>query len=98
MELIGGWPCSYTPDAQRGRRIEAYPYIYRTSGLAMTSFPQNERIASYQVDVYSYSMILFEIICREIPFEDEEKPHITLFSLEGLRSSNLPISTRPPAF
>lgn len=24
-----------------------------------------------QVDVYSYAMILFEIICREIPFEDD---------------------------
>lgn len=24
------------------------------------------------VDVYSYSMVMFEIICREVPFEDEE--------------------------
>merc|ERR1719326_500783 len=30
--------------------------------------------ASYneKVDVYSYAMILFEMICREIPFEDVE--------------------------
>ena len=25
-----------------------------------------------QVDVFSYAMVIYEIICREVPFEDEE--------------------------
>eukprot|EP00927_Polykrikos_kofoidii_P043762 TRINITY_DN3785_c0_g1_i2.p1 TRINITY_DN3785_c0_g1~~TRINITY_DN3785_c0_g1_i2.p1 ORF type:complete len:297 (-),score=38.69 TRINITY_DN3785_c0_g1_i2:32-922(-) len=29
-----------------------------------------------KVDVYSFSMILFEIICREIPFEDQEPANV----------------------
>merc|ERR1719223_1913625 len=25
-----------------------------------------------KVDIYSFSMVLFEVICREVPFEDED--------------------------
>jgi serine/threonine protein kinase len=38
-----------------------------------------------KVDVYSYSMILFEIVCREIPFEDAEPAEVGRFVLEGQR-------------
>eukprot|EP00927_Polykrikos_kofoidii_P043765 TRINITY_DN3785_c0_g3_i2.p1 TRINITY_DN3785_c0_g3~~TRINITY_DN3785_c0_g3_i2.p1 ORF type:complete len:360 (-),score=52.45 TRINITY_DN3785_c0_g3_i2:56-976(-) len=38
-----------------------------------------------KVDVYSFSMILFEIICREIPFEDEEPAAVGRLSSTGVR-------------
>jgi len=38
-----------------------------------------------KVDVYSYSMILFEIICREIPFEDEEPAAVGRLTINGHR-------------
>lgn len=38
-----------------------------------------------KVDVYSYAMILFEIICREIPFEDEEPAEVGRLAVQGAR-------------
>eukprot|EP00419_Tripos_fusus_P027722 CAMPEP_0172715982 /NCGR_PEP_ID=MMETSP1074-20121228/67856_1 /TAXON_ID=2916 /ORGANISM="Ceratium fusus, Strain PA161109" /LENGTH=293 /DNA_ID=CAMNT_0013540615 /DNA_START=47 /DNA_END=928 /DNA_ORIENTATION=+ len=38
-----------------------------------------------KVDVYSYSMILFEIVCREIPFEDEEPSNVATLVCQGHR-------------
>lgn len=38
-----------------------------------------------KVDVYSYAMILFEIICREIPFEDEEPAAVGRLTVQGQR-------------
>mmetsp|Transcript_89217 Transcript_89217/g.257250 ORF Transcript_89217/g.257250 Transcript_89217/m.257250 type:complete len:295 (+) Transcript_89217:47-931(+) len=38
-----------------------------------------------KVDVYSFAMILFEIICREIPFEDEETADVGRLTLQGQR-------------
>jgi len=38
-----------------------------------------------RVDVYSYSMIQFEILCREIPFEDEEPVNVGRLAVEGHR-------------
>jgi len=38
-----------------------------------------------KVDVYSYSMILFEILCREIPFEEAEPAEVGRLALEGAR-------------
>merc|ERR1719159_2231621 len=38
-----------------------------------------------KVDVYSYAMILFEIICREIPFEDVEPASIGRLLVQGQR-------------
>jgi serine/threonine protein kinase len=38
-----------------------------------------------KVDVYSYAMILFEIICREIPFEDEEPCAVGRLTVQGQR-------------
>jgi len=37
------------------------------------------------VDVYSYSMIMFEVICREIPFEEEEPANVSALILNGDR-------------
>lgn len=39
----------------------------------------------HKVDVYSYAMILFEIICREIPFEDEEPASVGRLTVSGER-------------
>lgn len=37
------------------------------------------------VDVYSYSMIMFEVICREIPFEEEEPANVSNLITQGQR-------------
>merc|ERR1711920_596170 len=37
------------------------------------------------VDVYSFAMIMFEIICREIPFEEEEPVNVGRLISEGER-------------
>merc|ERR1719203_870088 len=38
-----------------------------------------------KVDVYSYAMVLFEIICQEVPFEDETAKDAMQKSMRGLR-------------
>mmetsp|Transcript_6884 Transcript_6884/g.14198 ORF Transcript_6884/g.14198 Transcript_6884/m.14198 type:complete len:295 (-) Transcript_6884:210-1094(-) len=38
-----------------------------------------------KVDVYSYGMILFEIVCREIPFEEEEPAAVGRLTVQGAR-------------
>jgi len=38
-----------------------------------------------KVDVYSFSMIMFEVICREIPFEDEEPAKVGGMAIKGER-------------
>merc|ERR1719433_742433 len=38
-----------------------------------------------KVDVYSYGMILFEIVCREIPFEEEEPAAVGKLTVNGAR-------------
>lgn len=38
-----------------------------------------------KVDVYSYAMILFEILCREIPFEEEEPANVGRLTVQGER-------------
>mmetsp|Transcript_102067 Transcript_102067/g.304621 ORF Transcript_102067/g.304621 Transcript_102067/m.304621 type:complete len:301 (-) Transcript_102067:152-1054(-) len=38
-----------------------------------------------KVDVYSYGMILFEIVCREIPFEEEEPAVVSKLTVDGAR-------------
>uniref|UniRef100_A0A7S2QG15 Protein kinase domain-containing protein n=1 Tax=Zooxanthella nutricula TaxID=1333877 RepID=A0A7S2QG15_9DINO len=38
-----------------------------------------------KVDVWSFSMIMFEVICREIPFEDEETADVGRLTIMGKR-------------
>mmetsp|Transcript_16744 Transcript_16744/g.37754 ORF Transcript_16744/g.37754 Transcript_16744/m.37754 type:complete len:295 (-) Transcript_16744:90-974(-) len=38
-----------------------------------------------KVDVYSFGMILFEIVCREIPFEEEEPAAVGRLTVQGAR-------------
>lgn len=38
-----------------------------------------------KIDVYSYAMVIFEVICCEIPFELEENLAITRLTLQGAR-------------
>lgn len=49
--------------------------------------PEVVNSANYdeRADVYSYSMIMFEIICREIPFEEEEPANVGNLILKGER-------------
>lgn len=38
-----------------------------------------------KVDVYSFAMVTYEIVCREVPFEDEEPAGVGKFTLAGVR-------------
>jgi len=38
-----------------------------------------------KVDVFSYAMVIYEILCREVPFEDEEPSDVGKFTLAGVR-------------
>lgn len=38
-----------------------------------------------KVDVYSYGMVLFEVISRELPFEDEDPTNVGILTLSGAR-------------
>lgn len=38
-----------------------------------------------KVDIYSYAMCLFEMLCREIPFEDEESHDVGKLTVRGER-------------
>jgi len=38
-----------------------------------------------KADVYSYAMVLFEILCREIPFEDKKPHQVCLLTVSGKR-------------
>lgn len=38
-----------------------------------------------KVDVYSYAMVFYEIICREIPFDEEEPGNVGKLTLSGQR-------------
>merc|ERR1712032_1098057 len=38
-----------------------------------------------KVDVYSYAMVVYEVICVEIPFEDEDQKNLARWVIEGMR-------------
>eukprot|EP00933_Yihiella_yeosuensis_P062742 TRINITY_DN65724_c0_g1_i1.p1 TRINITY_DN65724_c0_g1~~TRINITY_DN65724_c0_g1_i1.p1 ORF type:complete len:304 (-),score=48.44 TRINITY_DN65724_c0_g1_i1:330-1241(-) len=38
-----------------------------------------------KVDVFSYAMVIFEIVCREVPFEEEEPNNVGQYTLQGIR-------------
>lgn len=40
-------------------------------------------MASVQVDVFSYAMVTYEIVCREVPFEEEEPADVGKYTLAG---------------
>ena len=36
-----------------------------------------------EVDVFSYAMVIYEIVCREVPFEEEEPTDVGKYTLAG---------------
>lgn len=38
-----------------------------------------------KVDVFSYAMVIYEIVCREVPFEEEEPTDVGKYTLAGVR-------------
>lgn len=38
-----------------------------------------------KVDVYSYAMVLYEVLCQEVPFEEEDPADVGKFTLGGIR-------------
>lgn len=59
----------------------------QNAGTSFWMAPEVVRGTSYneKVDIYSYSMVLFEIICREIPFEDIDPGEIGDLVVTGNR-------------
>jgi len=49
-----------------------------------------------KVDIYSYAMVLFEIICREIPFEDEDSSRVGARAVQGDRPDLDAVSPQCP--
>eukprot|EP00931_Biecheleriopsis_adriatica_P114690 TRINITY_DN90606_c0_g1_i1.p1 TRINITY_DN90606_c0_g1~~TRINITY_DN90606_c0_g1_i1.p1 ORF type:complete len:287 (+),score=50.36 TRINITY_DN90606_c0_g1_i1:65-925(+) len=49
--------------------------------------PEMWRGTSYneKVDVFSFAMVMFEVLCREVPFEDEEPADVGKYTLNGVR-------------
>lgn len=68
------------PDAEWGRMTIAAGTCHWMAPEVYTGSTYDEK-----VDVYSYAMILFEIICREIPFEEEEAAAIGQLTVKGER-------------
>lgn len=49
-----------------------------------------------RVDVYSFAMIIFEVICREIPFEDEEPSAVGRLTVQGKRPDEAAVPPECP--
>lgn len=49
--------------------------------------PEMWRDTTYdeKVDVFSFAMVTYEIICREVPFEEEEPANVGKYALAGVR-------------
>lgn len=59
----------------------------KDAGTSCWMAPEVVKGTSYdeKVDVYSYSMVLFEILTREIPFEDEDPKNVGRLTVTGAR-------------
>lgn len=68
------------PDADWGKMTIAAGTCHWMAPEVFTGAIYDEK-----VDVYSYAMILFEIICREIPFEEEEPANVGRLTVQGAR-------------
>jgi len=68
-------------DSQRGRGL--------TPGAGTLNWMAPEVLAGghydEKVDVYSYAMVMFEIICLELPFDDEDEACIPRLVAQGSR-------------
>lgn len=68
------------PDADWGKMTIAAGTCHWMAPEVFTGTTYDEK-----VDVYSYGMILFEIVCREIPFEEEEPAAVGRLTVQGAR-------------
>lgn len=68
------------PDSEWGKMTIAAGTCHWMAPEVFTGSTYDEK-----VDVYSYGMILFEIVCREIPFEDEEAAAVGRLTVQGER-------------
>jgi len=67
-------------DMHRNMNIMAEPFTWMAPELYHKGATYDEK-----VDVFAYGMILFEIACREIPFEEEEPAAVTKLTTSGMR-------------
>eukprot|EP00397_Hematodinium_sp_SG-2012_P048112 GEMP01054983.1.p1 GENE.GEMP01054983.1~~GEMP01054983.1.p1 ORF type:complete len:310 (+),score=60.17 GEMP01054983.1:130-1059(+) len=68
------------PDAEWGKMTMAAGTCHWMAPEVFAGTRYDEKI-----DVYSYSMILFEVICRLIPFEDDEPADVARLACMGVR-------------
>merc|ERR1712151_730948 len=68
------------PEADWGKMTIAAGTCHWMAPEVFTGTEYNEK-----VDIYSYAMVMFEIICREIPFEEEEPAAVGRLVVSGHR-------------
>jgi len=47
-------------------------------------------VGFFEVDVFSYAMVIYEIVCREVPFEEEEPTDVGKYTLAGDTWTKMP--------
>lgn len=50
-----------------------------------------------KVDVFSFAMVIYEIICREVPFEEEEPAEVGKYTVAGIRPALAAVPPDCPA-
>lgn len=68
------------PDSSWGKMTRAAGTCHWMAPEVFVSHTYDEK-----VDLYSYAMILFEVICQEIPFEDQNPADIGRLAVKGCR-------------
>jgi len=82
-------PIVKVADFGHSRVIQHVPQTILTQSVGTHHWmaPEVLRGDSYdeKVDVYSFSMVMFEVICREVPFEDLSAKDVAISVVEGIR-------------
>mmetsp|Transcript_99648 Transcript_99648/g.282227 ORF Transcript_99648/g.282227 Transcript_99648/m.282227 type:complete len:303 (+) Transcript_99648:95-1003(+) len=68
------------PDSDWGKMTKAAGTCHWMAPEVFTGSSYDEK-----VDIYSYGMILFEVVCREIPFEEQEPADVGHLTVQGER-------------
>mmetsp|Transcript_105320 Transcript_105320/g.187208 ORF Transcript_105320/g.187208 Transcript_105320/m.187208 type:complete len:288 (-) Transcript_105320:154-1017(-) len=50
-----------------------------------------------KVDVWSFAMVIYEIVCREVPFEEEDQNSVEMIVMNGLRPDMAAVPPETPA-
>jgi serine/threonine protein kinase len=79
--------CDFGLSKMKDQATEEWERMTQGAGTCHWMAPEVHRGTSYdeKVDIYSYAMIMFEVICREVPFEDKPPKEAVRLAIEGER-------------